>query len=86
MGERTLHIHVDLGGESILAARLHEVEKVLPRVLAISLDGVDDRAAVAPLLARCEEFGLELRLARALARDTLAPAFEHRSLEDALKG
>jgi len=86
-----------------------EAEKVLPRVLAISLDGIDDRATVAPLFARCEEFGLTLAVARSIARDmaqvvrnwrayatrlrlperemrTLAPAFEHESLRDALRG
>ena len=86
-----------------------EAEKVLPRVLAISLDGVDDRATVAPLFAHCEAFGLTLPVARTIARDmaqvvrdwrphgarlrlperemrTLAPAFEHQSLRDALRG
>jgi len=86
-----------------------EAEKVLPRVLAISLDGVDDRAIVTPLFDHCEEFGLRLGEARAIARDmaqvvrnwreyakrlrlperemrTLAPAFEHESLRDALRG
>jgi serine/threonine-protein kinase HipA len=86
-----------------------EAEPVLPRVLAISLDGVDDRALVSPLLAHCADFGLALRDARTIARDMaqvvrrwrehaqrlrlperevrkLAPAFEHESLRDALRG
>ena len=46
-----------------------EAEPVRPRVLAISLDGVDDRALVSPLLERCADFGLALRDARTLARD-----------------
>ena len=46
-----------------------EAEPVRPRVLAISLDGVDDRALVSPLLARCADFGLALRDARTIARD-----------------
>jgi serine/threonine-protein kinase HipA len=86
-----------------------EAEKVQPRVLAISLDGVDDRSVVSPLFEHCEDFGLRLADARAIARDmarvvarwreyahelrlpqrevrALAPAFEHRSLADALHG
>lgn len=86
-----------------------EAEKVLPRVLAISLDGVDDQATVAPLFTHCEAFGLTLPVARTIARQmaqvvrdwrtyaarlrlperemrTLAPAFEHESLRDALRG
>jgi len=86
-----------------------EAEKVQPRVLAISLDGVDDRSVVSPLFDHCEDFGLRLQEARTIARDmarvvarwreyahtlrlperevrTLAPAFEHRSLADALHG
>jgi serine/threonine-protein kinase HipA len=86
-----------------------EAEAVRPRVLAISLDGVDDRALVSPLLAHCEDFGLRLGEARAIARNMaaivsrwreyakrlrfaeremrkLAPAFEHDSLRDALRG
>jgi len=86
-----------------------EAEEVQPRVLAISLDGVDDRAIVSPLLEHCGDFGLELARARHLAREMarvvarwreyahelrlperevrrLAPAFEHRSLADALRG
>ena len=46
-----------------------EAEKVQPRVLALSLDGVDDRAVVSPLLEHCEDFGLRLAEARAIARD-----------------
>jgi hypothetical protein len=70
---------------------------------------VDDRAVVAPLFEHCEDFGLRLTVARAIARDmarvvarwreyaqalrlpqreiqALAPAFEHPSLADALRG
>ena len=86
-----------------------EAEKVQPRVLAISLDGIDDRAVVSPLFEHCEHFGLRLAEARAFARNmarvvarwreyahalrlperevrTLAPAFAHASLGDAVRG
>jgi len=46
-----------------------EAEKVQPRVLALSLDGVDDRAVVSPLFEHCEEFGLRLVETRTIARD-----------------
>ena len=39
-----------------------------PREMAISLDGVDDRAALEPLLGMAERFGLDLRTARETMR------------------
>ncbi len=53
-----------------------EAEKVKPRMLAISIDGVDDRAALGPLFARSEDFGLGERDARAMAR-ALADKVRH---------
>lgn len=44
-----------------------EVEKVKPRMLALSLDGVDDRASLEVLLAMGASFGLDQAQARAIA-------------------
>ncbi len=45
-----------------------EPEVLRPRMLAISLDGVDDRASLDPLFAHCAEFGLGDQEARTMAR------------------
>lgn len=45
-----------------------EAQPVKPRMLAISLDGVDDRASLGPLFAHCERFALAEEEARAMAR------------------
>src|SRR5438067_10101990 len=43
-------------------------QKVKPRELAISLDGVDDRSSLRPLFDKCEEFAVGEKEAAALTR------------------
>jgi serine/threonine-protein kinase HipA len=62
-----------------------EAEKVKPRILAISLDGVDDRASLEPLFRRCADFGLTLPQARAIARHMAAVLKQWRPLARRLR-
>ena len=43
-------------------------QKVKPRELAISLDGVDDHASLRPLFEKCEEFAVDAKEAAAMTR------------------
>lgn len=62
-----------------------EAEVLRPRMLAISLDGVDDRASLGPLFAHCEDFALGEKEARAMARAIAAKIARWRDYAKALR-